>query len=360
MAIGTLPPVIGEVPVSTGQPGRQSLRPERDLSTRPGADASARATAASATLPQTGALEEAVAAALGRQDGLAPVFAAGAALAGTTVPSPLIARALEALAALVLAGAPDAAALRRAVEASGLFHESRLAAGVPAGDLKAVLLMLQGLLAGASAAGGPVAEADPGRKFAPAPPRRGARPVGQGAVPVPDGPPEHLPGHLAEAVDRALSRILLHQAASLPDPETAPAVDTDAPPGLVFELPIAGPSGVSIAGIRIERDPPGREHRPGEPGASDPVFRVELAFAVAPLGPLVARVGLLPGRRVVVGLWCADAGAADRIGAERPALEAALAAGGLEVGGVDLHVGSPPERRPVPGHAPPHRLDVQL
>ncbi len=128
----------------------------------------------------------------------------------------------------------------------------------------------------------------------------------------------------------------------------------------MFELPLAGPAGVSIAGIRIERDPPDPSRR--EPGARppEPVYRVEMAFAIEPLGPLVARVGLLPGRRVVVGLWCADPGAAARIAAERPLLEAELAADGMEVGGIDLHVGAGPERRPPSGHSPPHRLDVQL
>lgn len=362
MAIGMLPPVIGEVPVSTGQGSRQAARPLRDAGPPP-SEAAPRQQQGG-TLPETGVLDAAVAAALGRQDGLGPVFAAAMALASRPDLPPLLARALDALLEHVVGseGGPSAGELRRAVMASGLFHESRLAAGLPAADLKAVLLMLRAMLAGMGAPLEPSAEADPGRRFAPPPPRRGARPGAQPAAQAPTVPADVLPAHLAEAVDRALARVFLHQAASLPDGTSAETVeDAGAPRSLVLEIPIAGPAGPSIAGIRIERDPPGRSGRDGRDEPGEPVFRVEMAFAVEPLGPLTARVGLLPKNRVIVGIWCASEDALARLDLETEALRAALVAGGLDVGGVDLHVGLPPEPRPSPyGAPPPHRLDVEL
>lgn len=362
MAIGMLPPVIGEVPVSTGQGSRQAARPLRDAAPPP-SDAAPRLQPGG-TLPETGVLDAAVAAALGRQDGLAPVFAAAVALAGRPDLPPLLARALQALLDHVVGGegGPSAGDLERAVMASGLFHESRLAAGLPAADLKAVLVMLKAMLSGMGTPLEPASEADPGRRFAPPPPRRGARPSAQPAAPPPIVPTDMLPSHLAEAVDRALARVFLHQAASLPDGASSGAEeDAAAPRSLVLEIPIAGPAGPSIAGIRIDRDPPGRSGRDGRDEPGEPVFRVELAFSVDPLGPLTARVGLLPKNRVVVGLWCASEDACARLDREVGALSAALAAGGLDVGGVDLHVGLPPDPRPSPyGSPPPHRLDVEL
>ncbi|WP_165644831.1 flagellar hook-length control protein FliK, partial [Oharaeibacter diazotrophicus] len=164
-----------------------------------------------------------------------------------------------------------------------------------------------------------------------------------------------------DAAERAAGRILLHQAASIGGDDAAPGTDDDAPRGLVFEIPIAGPAGVSVAEVRIERDDHGGRERGGADDDGGPVHRVEMAFAVAPLGPVAVRVGLLPGRRVVIGVWCETPAAVARLEAEAAPLADALTAAGLAVSGVDLHLGRPPQRPAAPTPtAPRHRLDVEL
>lgn len=358
MAIATLPPVIGEVPVNSGQLGRRPLPSGSHDGAAVDDAAPPRAAVPAGTVPSIGALEEAVADALGRQGGLAPVFAAAAVMKDAAEAPAAVRAAAEALLGLVLGGgAVDGAALQRALARSGLYHESGGGA-----DLKGLLLALRGALAGWVATTGGAVDAAAARRQGrppPAVPRRGARLDGEAAAVRPDDAPAAVARSLIADTDRALARLLLHQSASLPRGDAAPGVDADAPPGTVLQLPLAGPGGVSIAALRIERDPPDRERRPGDgpPGRS---HRAELAFAVDPLGPVAVRVGLLPGRRVVVGIWCETPAAVERLDGEIAGLADALGAAGLAVAGVDLHLGRPPEHRAVPGHAPPHRLDVEL
>lgn len=380
MAIGTLPPVIGEVPVGVGQHGRPAPRPDHP----PAAPAApATSTVGTPTLPTSTVLDLAVAAALGHQDGLGPVFAAAMALAGRPgLPSP-VADALSALLAARLGGAPvTPEALRNSVARSGLFHEHRFgealrqagSAGPVSGtaDLKALLALVRAVLtpmaatadgtaAGERGAAGGSSPAVP--RGRPLPPRRGAAPTAQRmpadlAAELDALPDPALAARLVDAADRALARITLHQAASLDTEDAAPAADGDPAPALVLELPLATPAGTAVAELRIESD----YHRRTPDEQLGPSWRVDLACAVEPLGSLSARVGLLPGRRIVIGLWCDDPAAVPRLESERAALETALAAAGLDVVGLDLHIGRPPAPRSAGagGHPPPHRLDVEL
>jgi hypothetical protein len=375
MAIGTLPPVIPEVPLNAGQPGPRPPRPERTAA--PGGDATA---TTAATMPLRTVLGSAVAAALGSQDGFGPLYAALSALAGRPDLPPAVADAVEAVLSFRLGAGPTGASLtagdlRRAVALSGLFHERAAAEAVRAGgappfDLKVSIVLLRAALLRWTAeapAGGGLREAvaalaaAPQVRSRPPPPRRGGQAEPQRASAPPGGDPSAVPSLAlaalaADEAARALDRIVLHQAASLDRDDAAPAVDADVPPGLVLELPIAGPNGTAVLDLRIEREPQGRA-----PGAPDgPVWRVDLACSVEPLGPLAARIGILPGRRVVIGLWCEEPVAVERLEAERGLLADALTAAGLDVAGIDLHVGRPPPRRSTPGHVPPHRLDVEL
>ncbi|WP_237154525.1 flagellar hook-length control protein FliK [Oryzibacter oryziterrae] len=193
----------------------------------------------------------------------------------------------------------------------------------------------------------------------PLPPRKGAPLRGQGALPPDASPPDlrQLVSRLVEESDRSLSRLFLHQAL-LADSQTSDK-PASAPPqqSFLFELPIAGPTGTSIAQFRFERD--GRRSDADDDQAG-PAYRAEIAFDIAPLGPMTVRVGLLPGKRIAIGLWCENVEELHRLEAERDGLIATLEAEGFTVSGIDLHRGRPTER--TDPAAPPHRhrLDVQL
>ncbi|MCM5559041.1 hypothetical protein [Pleomorphomonas sp. JP5] len=194
----------------------------------------------------------------------------------------------------------------------------------------------------------------------PPPPRKGGPVRGQPAVPLLDGDQaeagttEALAGRALGEAERSLSRVFLHQAVTSEsrDAKAAPPTQT-----LMFEIPIAGPNGTSIAQLRIERD----DHAPTEPGAKPRrVFQVDIAFDIAPLGPVAVRIGLMDGRRVAVGVWCESDDGLVRMEAERENIVLGLEQEGMVVAGLDLHHGHPPEGREDATVAANHRLDLQL
>lgn len=194
----------------------------------------------------------------------------------------------------------------------------------------------------------------------PTPPRKGGPVRGQPAVPFLDGDhteaasTETLAGRALGEAERSLSRVFLHQAATAESRDARVAQST---PALMFEIPIAGPNGTSIAQLRIERD----DHAPTEPGAAPRrVFQVDIAFDIAPLGPVAVRVGLMDGRRVAVGVWCESDDGLVRMEAERENIVLGLEQEGMVVAGLDLHRGHPPEGREDATAAASHRLDLQL
>lgn len=194
----------------------------------------------------------------------------------------------------------------------------------------------------------------------PPPPRKGGPVRGQPAVPLvgEDGseavPTETLAGRALGEAERSLSRVFLHQAATA---ETRDAKAAQPTPALMLEIPIAGPNGTSVAQLRIERD----DHAPSEPGAPPRrVFQVDIAFDIAPLGPVAVRVGLMDGRRVAVGVWCESDDGLVRMEAERENIVLGLEQEGMVVAGVDLHRGHPPEGHDETAAAASHRLDLQL
>ncbi len=194
----------------------------------------------------------------------------------------------------------------------------------------------------------------------PPPPRKGGPVRGQPAMQVVDGDQaeagttEALAGRALGEAERSLSRVFLHQAATSESRDAKGAQTTQA---LMFEIPIAGPNGTSIAQLRIERD----DHPPAEPGAKPrKVFQVDIAFDIVPLGPVAVRIGLMDGRRVAVGVWCESDDGFVRMEAERENIVLGLEQEGMVVAGLDLHRGHPPEGREDTTVAASHRLDLQL
>lgn len=194
----------------------------------------------------------------------------------------------------------------------------------------------------------------------PVPPRKGGPVRGQPAVSFFNGDEaepastETLAGRALGEAERSLSRVFLHQAATAESRDMKSAQPAQA---LMLEIPIAGPNGTSIAQLRIERD----DRAPTEPGAPPRrVFQVDIAFDIAPLGPVAVRVGLMDGRRVAIGVWCESDDGLVRMEAERENIVLGLEQEGMVVAGVDLHRGHPPEGRDEMAAVPSHRLDLQL
>jgi len=220
-----------------------------------------------------------------KQDGMAVLMAnvLRAAANGTLPPS--LQSAVQQLADLHLSTnkAPDAAALKSALEKSGLFTESELAKGNTPADLKTALGQLQT----AAQAGRGTSPQTPQPASPPnvAPPVPGAPPSAQNpaspSLPK-DATAELVSKLLADGSEAALARQTLLQMASLPDP---------AKPGevrYVFDVPLMTPQGAAVAQLIVQRDAP--EQSGSE--AAEPVWRVGLAVNVEPLGPVRAQVAL--------------------------------------------------------------------
>lgn len=360
MAIRTVLPVIPEAPVPV-QHGRSSFqRPDTQPGGQPAQPSAAALPDAASILPASTPLDRVVAAALARQDGLARLFAGASALAArdASLPQPLVA-ALARLAGTALSKPPDGAAVRTAVGAFGLFHEAIALAGRAApDDLKTVIFDLRAALETflATARHRPAPERPRDRPQAPRPgqlaPATPASPAGGDL----DADAPALARRLIDDADAALARIALHQTSALEELLARP--DGVRPAALGAEIPIVGPGGVSLAAIRVEREDE-REGGHREDGGGGPVYRVEIAFAVGRLGPMQARIGLMPGRRVVAGIWCERPEAVAPVGAELAAIRAELEAAGVDVGAVDVHLGRPPAG-PRPPAQPPHRVDLAV
>lgn len=194
----------------------------------------------------------------------------------------------------------------------------------------------------------------------PPPPRRGGPLRGQPAVKLSAdeadaASTETLAGRALGETERSLARVFLHQAATADGRDTRPGQTTQA---LVMEIPLIGPNGTSVAQLRIERD----DRAPTEPGAPPRrVFQVDIAFDIAPLGPVAVRIGLMDGRRVAVGVWCESDDGLVRMEQELSNIALGLEAEGMSVAGIDLHKGHPPdERDEAVTVTRNHRLDLQL
>lgn len=303
-----------------------------------------------------------LATALARQDSLAPLLANLLVLArgavAMTLPRPLQAAAETILAQAVPAGsgALKPEALQRAFAASGLFAESRAAAGaIPEKampDMKAALTVLRDLLAPAREAPQPAGRAaapDTALPAAvgerPAAPRRDALPVPQPLAEPTLGPgekPATIAATLLEQAEAALDRIKLSQFASLPADRSHP--EQAAQQRWHAEIPLALQSGIAMLPLQVERDASQRETQ----GASGPLWKIRFALDIEPLGPMHGLV-TLRGREVGVRLWAEREQAASGLRARAADLEAALEAASFVGGTIEISNGRPAATQPVAG-----------
>jgi hypothetical protein len=354
----TTPAAAGASPTSAVSAGAPAAAPA--AGTRPPADPSPGLPGGSARPVPGGAppsastnpLFQAIASSLRQQDGFGPLIANLAALAARPrgeVPAP-VRTAAERLAGLRLDASRgvSVAALKSALESSGVFFEARLARGDVAGpnsDLKALLLALRDDLAGLFPADGnaePVANQP--RADRPAPPLRGEPPSAQKAALPATLPtaPDDVAKVLLGQTESSLARLRLAQVASMPPEQiVGQAVRPDGPAqSLHATIPLGLGRETALLDLVVERDP---EQQHGARAAPiPPLWRVWLALDIEPTGPVTALVTLGGAERAVgVTFWAEREATEQALAAALPGLRTALTAAELTVGETVTRNGRP-------------------
>jgi hypothetical protein len=193
----------------------------------------------------------------------------------------------------------------------------------------------------------------------PTPPLRGSWPEPEAprppAAPPPTAEAAAEPLRRAHAgAEAALARLVLDQVASLGDDGAGadrlrPGQQSErAGPQWTFELPVLLDGRSSSLRLQVERD--GGERRDGSPERRQASWRLRLAFAVEPLGPIRAQVGLVGGR-VAVGIWAERPAAVAALSAHVGTLRDALTAAAFDVDEIHLAAGLPPDAQRRAGRA---------
>lgn len=381
-ALQTLGPAAAQAPVSapaTAAPASAALAGQAPASTPP-ATSTATAAVPPTAFPAipSAAVARAIAGpllgpALQRQAGLAPLFANLRALAQGTISLALpktLPPAIQQVLALTVPAerqAPTAAGLKQAFQASGLFLETRQAAGLSQprqGDLKAGLQALRETLLPIIDALSPdpkagrhehdngqaadrqaeLASTDQPARLAP--PRRDGPLAPQPAV-EPTLHPAEKPLAIAETLldqtEAALDRIKLAQYASLPL-EAARQDGTQPAQRWLAEIPLAFQHGITMLPLQVERDAPRRDAQ----GVSLPLWRIRFALDVEPMGPLQGVV-TLQGRDVGVSIWAEREETSQLLRGAAPGLEGALLDADFASGVIDIHTGQPHVMQPTAG-----------
>ena len=296
----------------------------------------------SAALPSTpqAALAQMVQNALPQQNSIAGLTTALNAIArSVALPEPVARAARQVLASqLDLGGGKlDGSALQKAVLNAGIFQEAGLArAGTPLlapqADLKTALLTLRQTLAGWLGPQLPVIAA-PAQI---APPLRGKFPrvTGSDIPPIdPAAPADEAGKHLLDRTEAALSRLQLHQHASLPDPALKGAEWS-------MELPVVIAGHQTLLQLQIHRD----DQSPGE-SVAERGWQLRFAITLPDLGEVGAQVSLR-GQATTIMLWAIEPATATALEADIDALRSTLSGIGLTPGAIIVRHGAPPAAQP--------------
>ena len=275
---------------------------------------------------------------------------------------------LRSAAARLLAGLPDVQqlstpkGLAQALASSGMFLESKLLTGqnpTLAPDMKGDLLKLvaqlsQGLPAntslGAIIAANTLAQAMP--NFV----RNALGMLGQvSAKPSPTGfplPERLLKGadgendleHLLRLAAAAVSRLQSHQLSSLE--QTGVTADGRLMSTWQLEIPMRNMQDIVPLQVKFQREDAAEKQQPKERREEhepkQQLWRVELAFAMEPLGPLQIQAQLIKGS-LCGQLWAERPYTASLIESNLAGLHDRLLSVGLNVGDLDCHLGTPPQ-----------------
>ncbi|HCH78924.1 MAG TPA: flagellar hook-length control protein FliK, partial [Pseudomonas sp.] len=248
----------------------------------------------------------------------------------------------------------DAKALAAALARSGVFLEARLLAGQTdglQGDLKAGLLRLLAQmpnLPGSTPLASAQASAAMGQAL-PAFARQALGSLAQSNVrqlalgfPL----PTRLPPGLEEEADlemllklaaAAVSRLQTHQLSSLAQTQIGP--DGALLTTWQLELPMRDQRDIVPLQIKLQRE---EEPRKQEKERGEPLWKIELAFDVAPLGPLQVQAQLTRGT-LTSQLWAERSATAQLVATELTHLRERLQAAGLSVGELSCRQGTPPQ-----------------
>ncbi|MCF7202782.1 flagellar hook-length control protein FliK [Pseudomonas oligotrophica] len=312
-----------------------------------------------AFVPLTGLLDQLqlsrqLASQQGRQASLEGVFRLLQGLGGN-LPESLRAPAAQLLGLVPeVAQLGDAKALAQAIAASGAFLEARLLAGQvgsPPADIKAQLLRLLAQLPsqpGATTQLAAQASAGLGQAL-PAFARQALGALGQAsaqqlalAFPLGARLPPGMDGEadletLLKLAAAAVSRLQTHQLASLAQSQQLP--DGNQLTTWQLELPMRDRQDIIPLQIKLQRETAQRDSGKEQ---AEPIWRVDLAFDLAPLGPLQVQAQLQRGS-LSSQLWAEREATARLISAELANLRDRLLAAGLQVGKLDCRQGMPPQ-----------------
>jgi hypothetical protein len=347
-AATALPPV-GQA-VSASMVGQHAPSPNMPGTTSPAPAAPQVAVpvVAQPSSPQS-ALAQMVQQALPRQDSIVGLTTALTAIAGkVALPEPVAKAAQQLLAArLPLDGVKlGGAAIKAAIQHSGVFQEAMLASGQTAnGDLKSALLSLRQGLGAWLGNQAPVAQVG-----GVAPPIRGHLPrarAGEGMmVDLPDDPLE-AGKVLLERTEAALSRLRLHQNASLPDANPG---KQDAQWSMDLPVIVAGQS--HVLHMQIQRDAEQDAERSQERG-----WQVRFAINLAERGEVGAQISLR-AKNTSVLLWADQMTTAQSLAVAVDSLREELVEVGLVPGAVVVRAGAPAEEPVQPMGQAGHMVDA--
>jgi hypothetical protein len=336
--------LAGQHMPSSGTPTAGVVAPQAASSATPKAGPLPAAT------PQA-ALAQMVQQSLPRQDSILGLTTALTAIAGkVALPEPVAKAAQQVLGQrLQLDGVKlGGAAVRAAMLQSGVFQEALLASGqgqAAAGDLKTALLGLRQGLGAWVGNQAPVAQVG-----SVAPPLRGQVPrarAGDGQLPdLPDDPAE-MGKVLLERTEAALSRLRLHQNASLPDPNPG-RQDTQ----WNMDLPVVVGGQQQVLHMQIQRDAEQDAERIEERG-----WQVRFAINLAERGEVGAQITL---RNTVTGvsLWADQPDTALSLARAVDDLRETIAETGLVAGAIVVRSGPPTAPAIQPGGKSGHYVDA--
>ncbi len=295
------------------------------------------------------ALAQMVQQALPRQDsvvGLTTVLSA--AIGKFALPEPVAKAAQQVLAARVPLDGPQVsgAALKTAVLKSGIFQEALLASGQgaqAAGDAKSALLGLRQSLGAWLGQQSPVTQV-----AGVAPPLRGLLPRARSA----DGGTPAIPDDMLEAgrmllerTEAALSRVRLHQSASLPEQSSAARQHAQ----WSLDLPVVVGGQQHLLQMQIHKDPEGEDERPEDRG-----WQIRFAINLSGAGEIGAQISLRAGSAGVL-LWAERPETSAALSTDVEALKSDLAALGLKPRAVVIRTGAPPpSTKPAPSASGQH------
>ncbi len=279
------------------------------------------------------ALTQMVQQALARQDSVVSLTTAlTQVVARVALPEPVLKAAQQVLGQRLSLdnGGPDGATLQRAVRSSGIFQEAMLAGGLAkaaGGDMKSALLGLQRQLGAWLGDQAPVEQV----RTIP-PPLRGTIPRARAdSLPLGELPDDaQVAGKvLLERTDAALSRLRLHQNASLPEPTSRHEAQWS------LDLPVVLGGQQSLLHVQIHRDRDAEAQQNEERG-----WQVRFAINLNDMGEVGAQISLR-GQATGILLWAerdeTTAALAEGVSALRQELEAL----GLNAGAIVVRNGAP-------------------